>query len=41
MLSRASAVSATGQIEEEASLNVRAGTRETDYASEGRAEQSK
>ncbi len=39
-LSTASAVSARGQTEEEASLNVREWIREADYASEVRAEQS-
>lgn len=40
MLSTASAASAGGQTEEEASLNVREWIREADYASEVRAEQS-
>lgn len=40
MLSTASAASARGQTEEEASLNVREWIREADYASEVRAEQS-
>lgn len=40
MLSTASAVSARGQTEEEAALNVREWIREADYALEVRAEQS-
>lgn len=40
MLSTASAVSARGQMEEEAALNVREWIREADYASEVKAEQS-
>lgn len=40
MLSTASAVSARGQSEEEAALNVREWIREADYASEVRALQS-
>lgn len=40
MLSTASAESARGQTEEEASLNVREWIREADYGSEVRAQQS-
>lgn len=40
MLSTASAMSARGQSEEEAALNVREWIREADYASEVRAQQS-
>ena len=40
MLSTASAVSARGQTEEEAALNVREWIREADYALEVKAEQS-